>query len=399
MKSNPAKCPLWISKKIQLKGGIISFREYMDLVLNDPENGFYAKGVAKIGKNGDFTTSPSISKDFCELLASQVEEWVKQIYKECKYVSRISIIEFGPGEGNLLLGIYLFFLKNNKSILEKIDFYVVEINEGMIKKQKNSFCNYPEFKVNWVTINYLKENRIDGLIIAHEVLDAFPVERIQLFNGKLMRQCIRYDESNNELSLFNKELDNSLLASIDNIKQTLSIKIPPENAPNGWTTEWNPYQNEWLNEISKIINNGLLLIIDYMHKADNYFSINRSDGTLLCYRDNKISYSFLENPGEWDLTSHLCEDILINDAKMNDFHLIGNVKQGQALLALGLAERIANLRSMKSKSLEFLLNEREIMLRLIDPNYLGNFKWLCFKNNGQNISEYQFKSRCFLEKI
>ena len=64
-----ARCPQWLIDRMRDSGGSISFHKYMDLVLNDPENGFYSTGKLKIGKDGDFCTSPSLSCDFARLLA------------------------------------------------------------------------------------------------------------------------------------------------------------------------------------------------------------------------------------------------------------------------------------------------------------------------------------------
>ena len=57
-----ARCPKWLIDRIGDSGGSISFYRYMDLVLNDPDNGFYSTGKLNIGKKGDFCTSPSLSQ-------------------------------------------------------------------------------------------------------------------------------------------------------------------------------------------------------------------------------------------------------------------------------------------------------------------------------------------------
>ena len=62
-----ARCPKWLIDTIAGAGGSISFYKYMDLVLNDIENGFYSTGRLKIGKDGDFCTSPSLGIDFARL--------------------------------------------------------------------------------------------------------------------------------------------------------------------------------------------------------------------------------------------------------------------------------------------------------------------------------------------
>ena len=70
-----ARCPKWLIDRIGDSGGSISFYRYMDLVLNDPDNGFYSTGKLNIGKHGDFCTSPSLSNDFGRLLAIQLVDW------------------------------------------------------------------------------------------------------------------------------------------------------------------------------------------------------------------------------------------------------------------------------------------------------------------------------------
>ena len=67
MNSLPANNPEWLIKKIIKKGGTISFYDYMNFVLNDPDNGYYGSGKATLGFEGDFVTSPSMSNDFAFL--------------------------------------------------------------------------------------------------------------------------------------------------------------------------------------------------------------------------------------------------------------------------------------------------------------------------------------------
>ena len=42
------------------KKGRLTFAEFMDLALYHPELGYYTSGEARIGKHGDYYTSPSV---------------------------------------------------------------------------------------------------------------------------------------------------------------------------------------------------------------------------------------------------------------------------------------------------------------------------------------------------
>tara|TARA_Y100001970_G_scaffold213420_1_gene260827 strand:+ start:2316 stop:3515 length:1200 start_codon:yes stop_codon:yes gene_type:complete len=399
MYSIPESCPSWIKEKIHSKGGIISFYDYMDLALNDPVNGYYAKGTVSINKSGDFSTSPSISEEFCELFASQLEEWFIQLEDICKDDQSLSLIEFGSGEGHLILGIYLYLLKNNFNLVKKLKFYIIEINEGMINKQKKLFNEYQNFNVEWVTIDSLINREINGIVLAHEVLDSFPVERICLDKGKLRRQAVKCSSTDNSLCYVNIPLCSKVENQINRLNNFLTISIPPSEAEEGWTTELHIDNFNWFRKINKIMNIGMVIIVDYALDAINYYSPYRKDGTLLAYKNNAFTNSVLDYPGLMDLTSHLCLDTLLFDAMENDFILVDQTKQGQALLALGLAEELQSLRCQEEKGLNYLINKREILLRLVDPSFLGHFRWICFKKNQNELKKYNFNSKCFLEKI
>ena len=138
MNSLPANSPRWFTEIISKKGGILSFYDYMNIALNNPINGYYGSGKAKIGKNGDFVTSPSLSDDFSLFLAIQLEEWILQIKNNLNLDEKITILEFGSGNGCLLSGVINYFLNKNPKILNDISFKIIELNVGMFEIHNNN---------------------------------------------------------------------------------------------------------------------------------------------------------------------------------------------------------------------------------------------------------------------
>src|SRR5688572_621007 len=87
-----------LRRRIQAKGPI-SFAEFMEAALYDPDHGFYA--VPRIGGDGHFVTSPHVSPAFGELVARQVAESWDSLGKPDPF----TVVELGAGDGTLGRGI------------------------------------------------------------------------------------------------------------------------------------------------------------------------------------------------------------------------------------------------------------------------------------------------------
>ena len=390
MNSLPVNNPDWLIKKIIKMGGTISFYDYMNFVLNDPSNGYYGSGKAELGSQGDFVTSPSLSDDFAFFVGKQIEEWLIQL-KNNLCDQKLFIIDFGAGDGSFLSGLIKYLLESSNNFSQGVSFVIIEPNKGMIEKQKMKLKEFLSLgiDISWKGLEEIEGENINGIFIANEVLDAFPVERITFSKGRLFRQAVSVDKKSSRLFFDKLPITSELEKSIKFAESKLGITIPPEDAPEGWTTEWHIDNSEWLKGIYEKINNGILLIIDYAKEAKNYYGIRNSNGTIISYKNQQISNNILESPGDSDLTSHICVETLINDAETLGFKNIGTTKQGEALLALGLAERLYEIQKDFKRDLSKALARREALLRLVDPICLGDFKWFIFhkfKDKKSNIN-------------
>ena len=380
MNSLPVKNPDWLIKKIIKMGGSISFYDYMNFALNDPTNGYYGSGKAELGFQGDFVTSPSLSDDFSFFVGKQIEEWLIQFKSNHLCDQKLFVIDFGAGDGSFMSGLIKYLLESSNNFSEGVSFVIVEPNKGMIEKQKIKLKEFLSLGIDilWKGLEEIEGNNINGIFIANEVLDALPVERITFSKGKLFRQAVSVDKRSCRLFLDELPITRELEKSIELAKSKLGITIPPEDAPEGWTTEWHIDNSEWLKGIYEKINNGILLIIDYAKEAKKYYGPRNSNGTIISYKNQKTSNNILESPGNFDITSHICIETLIHDAVTLGFKNIGITKQGEALLALGLAERLYEIQKDFKTDISNALARREALLRLVDPICLGDFKWFIF---------------------
>ncbi len=381
-------CPDWLVKRLLGVGGTVSFREYMDWVLNDPQNGAYGAGKLHIGKQGDFVTSPSLGDDFSYLLAIQVADWFRQLDQYTQENELLTLVDIGPGEGDLINGLVLSLREIYPALISRIQIILIEVNPSMICRQKRNLSSIHSPNILWKTYEELIQEPIHGVVLAHEVLDALPVERVVWSNNELFRQAVSLFKVDDSYDLkFDKiPLSKKLKDDIDRSQALYGFDLPPANAPEGWTSEWHTDLAPWFKTLSSIIKSGTLLIIDYCLEASRYYTLNRSSGTLLAYRKQFATNKLLLKPGETDLTSHLCLETLLGLAEFNNFKTLGCINQGQALLALGLAERLYSLQSLSKSDLSKALNRRESLLRLVDPLSLGAFKWIAFQYKRNTIN-------------
>ena len=382
-----ARCPKWLISPIITRGGSISFYEYMDLVLNEPENGFYSTGKLKIGKDGDFCTSPSLSNDFARLLAIQVVEWFLNLEKAGLDSDLLSLVEFGPGEGSLSRDLIESINEIAPALINKIELVLVEVNIGMRKRQEKVVNSIKGVDCRWSSIEELILKPITGVVIANEVLDAFPVERLVYRDEKVFRQGVSLRKINDEYFLKFVDLNPTFAINkfLKDSKSLLGIEFPPNDIYDGWVTEWHCDVPSWFEKLSKVLINGSLLVIDYALESKRYYNSRRKDGTLLSYRNQEASSNLFKDAGLSDLTAHLCIESTINYALANGWKFMGETRQGQALLALGLSTFLYSLQNTTSEDLSLTLNRRESLLRLVDPMGLGEFRWLAFQRDSSNV--------------
>tara|TARA_Y100001968_G_scaffold67445_1_gene58358 strand:- start:4568 stop:5704 length:1137 start_codon:yes stop_codon:yes gene_type:complete len=355
----------------------------MDWALNEKSNGAYATGTLKIGKEGDFVTSPSLGCDFAELLAVQIVDWFDQLDNANDKLTRLCLIEIGPGEGQLSKDLIKAIDLISPSLLNRIELILIEENEGMMKRQKENLKELPINKIAWKSIRQLSESPVEGIILANEFIDALPVERLIFRNKKLYRQGIQMFENDGDryIKYIDLPLTQELSSSINEVCSSMGFLMPPAGIKEGWSTEWHNNLNNILFDLDSILTRGILLVIDYALESFRYYNSTRDSGTVIAYKKNKTSTNILNEPGNWDITTHICLETLFFYAKENRWNYMGHVRQGEALLALGLAERIHSLQHLANQDLSLALEKRESLLRLVDPLCLGGFYWIAFQKN------------------
>ena len=364
----PRLAPAWLVQRLQAAGGAVPFRTFMEWALHDPEHGAYGSGRLRVGPRGDFATSPSLGPAFADLLAPQLAEWLQALGP-----GPLALVETGPGEGDLARQLADALALGWPALAARLELVLVEPNAGMADRQKLRLAGAP-LPVRWCDWQELAARPLRGVMLAHEVLDALAVERV-VWDGALWRQQLVALETAGDLVLAPGEtVAEWAQAQVETLG--LAAAGPTPDRPAGWCTELHPGLEPWLEAAAAALAEGVLLVVDYALEARRYYSLQRSSGTLMAYQGQQASPDPLRQPGHWDLTAHLCLESLERAAAAAGWQGLGSCRQGQALLALGLAGALHGLQQPGSGDLAERLARREALLRLVDPAGLSEFRWI-----------------------
>ena len=299
------------------QSGPVSFRHFMETALYYPGQGYYTSPGKKIGKDGDFYTSPYLTEWFGHMLAVQIEELWQLLGG-----SHFTIVEFGAGNGELAFDI-LRKLKANSRLYDCLSYVIIEKSEAMKRAQQTLLKD----KIAWVdTAQELQP--FTGCVLANEVVDNFAVHQV-LMQDELMEVFVDYENGFKEI----------LLPASPALKEyfnELHVQLPF-----GFRTEVNTEAITWLTKIAKKLNNGAVVIIDYGGSSNDLYRGNWQDGTLLCYHKHGVNNAVFINAGEQDITAHVNFSALKHFGRRAGLEFGGYTSQGRFLQSLGLCRQIA----------------------------------------------------------
>ena len=126
----------------------------------------------------------------------------------------------------------------------------------------------------------------------------------------------------------------------------------------------------WIENAGRSLGRGFVMTIDYGQEARALYDERHNRGTLLAYRDHRITENVLDAPGEQDLTSHVNFTALQVWGCRTGLQRTGLVTQSQFLVALGKANEFADLYEPGQSEVE-KLRARLLLKNLIHPEGLG----------------------------
>ena len=355
-----------IRQAVAAAGGRLGFDAYMQLALYAPGLGYYVNGLRKFGAEGDFVTAPERSPLFARALARQVAQVLQA-------VPGGEVLEFGPGSGALAADL-LAELERLGCVPSR--YLMLELSAELQQRQHEAIARrVPQLagRVQWLT--QLPE-RVCGVVIANEVLDAMPVRRFRATAGGAAELCVALE-------------DDALCLQAQPVRDVqVAQRLAGLGLPPGYETELNLTAEAWLRTLAERLVRGAALLIDYGYPSAEYYYPQRSAGTLRCYYRQQAHDDALRWPGLQDITAHVDFSAMAQAACEAGLTVAGFANQAQFLINCGLADLLEAVDPTSEDYLDLAVQARQLLL----PQTMGEaFKVLALTRDLGDVALRGFR--------
>jgi SAM-dependent MidA family methyltransferase len=271
--------------------GPVSFHRFMSVALYHPECGYYRRARDPFGKSGDYYTAEQLQPVFGGILRTVIA----RLFEEMGRPADFTVVELGSGRGEM------------RDALSEWNYIAVESGRGEL----------PE--------------RFRGVVFSNEFFDALPVHVAKVIHGEIREMLVGLEE--------------------EQFVCVTGPKARPELE--AYFSAYLPYREEgrileagldairWMEAISASLESGFVLTVDYGYTSETYDRF--SSGTLMSYRRHRASEAVLENPGQQDITAHVCFTALQQHGAKLGMSTVNFERLGQTILRAGEPDRFEAL--------------------------------------------------------
>jgi SAM-dependent MidA family methyltransferase len=371
--------------------GPLTFARFMELALYDEGQGYYMtqpdeedqSSRDRIGWDGDFYTAPELSPILAKTLVRQVLAIDAQLGQPPTF----TVVEMGGGNGTFAAdflqhcqAIAPDFLNRLRYSLVERSHYLQSLQESRIQQVMGSWT---ENRVSWVnSIGQLDADSVLGVMFSNELVDAFPVHRIRFQNQCLQELFVDYAEGR-----FVERL-----GPLSSPKLQEYVHLHRIDLQEGQTSELHLAAEEWMTQVARVLQQGVIITIDYGHTGSDYYGADRNDGTLLCYYQHAVSKNPYTRVGEQDMTAHVNFSALAKAGKECGLFPVGFTTLANWLMGLGV-EAMAYDQDPESREIQALSH-------LLRPHGMGTtFKVFVQQKGIESVSLEGLRYRAFFEDV
>jgi SAM-dependent MidA family methyltransferase len=361
-----------ISSEI-VRTGPIPFARFMELALYHPQYGYYMRQFdgldqERIGWSGDYYTS----SDVHSILGGAIARQVRQMDEVLGCPHPFTIVEMGAGKGLLARDCLAALHAVQDGFTSRLRYVLIERSPVMKDLQHQNLApwfNKPGL-ITWMdSLDRLAPQGVTGLFFSNELIDAFPVHRVQVKDGRTEELFVDYQNGR-----FVECVKPFSTAAIARYLQHLNTEWPE-----GYRTEVNLLAMDWIEQVSQRMDRGFVLTVDYGHTAQDLYGSDRKDGTFLCYFRQQANDDPLIRVGEQDMTAHVDFTSLAVVGETLGLQVTGFTNQMSFLMGLGVEKMIEKLEPDSS--------EFRAAIHLLKPNGMGSTFKVLVQHKGISCPE------------
>jgi SAM-dependent MidA family methyltransferase len=255
----------------------------MEVALYHPEHGYYRRGKDPFGKKGDYYTAEQIQPVFGILIGARVRKLLEEMGRPSDFV----VAELGGGRGEMA------------AAFSEFRYVPVDVESSA----------WPE--------------RVTGVVFCNEFFDALPVHVAVRRGGSFREMAVDW-QNNRFVWVEGDVVTGELERYLDRYAASRE---------EGAVVEINLDSLRWIEEIAHRLERGYVLTIDYGYAVGESFRFPR--GTLMSYRQHMADEDVLAEPGNRDITAHVCFTALQEHGAIHGLETVRFEPLSQALLAAG----------------------------------------------------------------
>ncbi len=312
-------------------GGPLTTADFMGLALYHPSLGYYSRVPRRTGRAGDFFTSVDVGPQFGALLARQLDEMHRLLGGPA--ANGFDLVEAGAANGQLARDILDAAETDFPEFYRAIRLTLVETSAAARASQSETLGRHTS---RLVAASESMPERVQGVILANELLDALPTHAVTM-TAEGLREIFVDLEGNQFAERTGPPSTPDLARHLDR----LDLRLSP-----GWRGEVNLAAVTWVQEAARSLARGFMLLVDYGHPAEALYSDSHGTGTLTTFRRHQVGTpeddaeqrggpAWLAHPGTQDITAHVDWTSVRTAAAAEGLTMLGLPDQTHFLLGLG----------------------------------------------------------------
>lgn len=302
-----------VSDHIQANGPM-TFDDFMEMCLYDPDHGFFSAGAIRPGQTGDFVTSPEVSSSFGTLLG----RWVVDSLPE-RDPAGWAVVEIGAGSGSLIRHI-------SELVPESVPRFAVERSEAARSMIDETIADVAAVE------DLTSINASHVAVVLNEVLDNVPAAVVRRTADGWTEVTV--DVANDRLVLVEASPRSEVAAWADEHLGAIPV---------GGLATVQMRAGDLIDTILSRHDGVAVCVIDYGGTTAD-LSERSSKDIVRTYRHQRTGYDYLRHPFETDITVDVNTDALTAVARRHGAD-VRSLSQRELLIELGAHDIIDTLRS------------------------------------------------------